>query len=251
MENPMASGVLVFKGMRVGVQDGDLTIEEDESGAASGKLILSTAYSVLPLWLRVADDELRYAKTAAEAVASRWSSDDEINRELLVAELEPSMQVAVACGIALDAMYDQLRPYAKLTNSEIQKMRDNKTKRAAHITEIIRRVYKIDRKKLPDLTQKVESVISYRDRAVHPSFKLERTCTRPDIPVGVDWKFSLYRYSNAKQCLVTTMTVFLHLYEKKSGTREVDEEMERIVAALEQLNLIQRKASAITCAEIP
>jgi hypothetical protein len=52
-------------------------------------------------------------------------------------------------------------------------------------------------------------------------------------------------------CLVTTMTVFLHLYEKKSGTREVDNEMERIVAALEQLNLIQRKATPITRAEIP
>lgn len=247
----MANGVLVFKGMRVGVQEGDLTIEGDEHGAVSGNLILSTAYNVLPLWLRIADDDLRHAKTAAEAVASRWSNDDEINRELLIAELEPSMQVAVACGIALDALYAQLRPHAKITDADIQKWKDKKTKRATQITEIIRRVYKVDNAKLPDLTQKIESVISYRDKAVHPSFRLERTCIRPDIPVGVDWKFSLYRYSNAKQCLVTTMTILLYLYEKNSGTREVDDEMERIVAALEQLNLIQRKATGIASTEVP
>src|ERR1700737_4344177 len=83
----MTNGVLVFEGMRVGVLPGDLVVEVDESGAISSKVILSTAYNVLPIWLRIANDELLRARQAAEAVASGWSTRDEINRELLVAEL--------------------------------------------------------------------------------------------------------------------------------------------------------------------
>lgn len=60
----MTEGVLVFEGMKVGVLPGDLTIEVDESGSVNSKLILSTAYNVLPIWLGIANDQLRRSRSS-------------------------------------------------------------------------------------------------------------------------------------------------------------------------------------------
>ena len=235
----MANGVLVFAGMRVGVLDGDLTVHEDQTGAASAHLVLSTAYNVLPLWLRIANDELVRAKAASVEIASLFSTtDDETKRQLLLAELGPSMQVAMACGVALDALFNLLQPYAKLSYTE------KKTKRPAQIAETIKRVYKVTNVQMAELKQKIEDILSYRGKVAHPSFKLQRACDREDISVGVDWKFSLYRYSNARQCFLTTMKPVGHFCERKSGVRDVDDEMGRIADALVHLNLIKRNASS-------
>src|SRR6185437_376802 len=102
----MTNGVFVFAGMKVGILPGDLKIEVSESGAVKSTLILATAYNVLPIWLRIANDQYLGAKHASEAIPAEWTSDDDANRELLIAELNPSLQVFVACGIALDALYD-------------------------------------------------------------------------------------------------------------------------------------------------
>jgi hypothetical protein len=237
----MTNGILVFEGMTVGFLPGDLTIGVDESGSFNSKAILSTAYNVLPLWLRIANDQLLQAQLASEAVTAKWEANDEINRELLVAELEPSLQVFVACGIALDALYDQLRPFAKLSQAEIQTWK-NKRGRAKHIAEVIRRVYKLPAKVTAEFKQNITEIVKYRGMAVHPSLELKQACTRSDIPVGVDWKFAAYKHANAAKCFEVTMKMLVYLYERKSGNRDCDQQMENIVKALEQLRVVMRKA---------
>jgi hypothetical protein len=237
----MTEGVLVFEGMRVGVLPGDLTVAVDESGISNAKLTLSTAYNVLPLWLRIANDQLLQAKRAAESIVADWGKSDESDRELLVAELESSLQVFVACGIALDALYDQLRPFAKLSPVDIEAWKNNGTGRAKQIVEVVRRVYKLDAKPTAQFKQNIGEIIKFRDMAVHPSLDLKRACTRPDIPVGVDWKFSAYKHPNAARCMQATMEMLIYLFERKSGASEVDQQMENIVKALEQLNVVTRK----------
>jgi hypothetical protein len=227
--------------MEVGILPGDFTIGVDESGSIKSTLVLSTAYNVLPLWLRIANDQLLQAKRASESVAVSWGTNDATNRELLVAELEPSLQTFVACGIALDALYDQLRPSAKLTQTEIQAWKKNRTGRGKQIAEGIRRVYRLKAAETAQIKQSVTEIVKFRDMAVHPSFALKRTCTRPDIPVGVDWKFSAFKYSNAAECFRATMGLVLFLYERKSGISKVDLQMDRIVAALEELKVVHRK----------
>lgn len=238
----MASGVLVFEGMTVGFLPGDLTISVDESGATSSKAILSSAYNVLPIWLRIASDQLRTAKQASEAVATRWDENEDAKRELLVAELEPSLLVFVACGIALDALYDQLRGFANVTRDDIRAWKTNKTARGAQIAEIIKRVYKLKATETAAFKQSITEILKLRDMAVHPSLELKQTCSRPDIPVGVDWKFSAYKYSNAAQCFAGTMNMLIHLCGRPSGIADVDKQMENIVKALEQLNVMRKAA---------
>ena len=70
-------GVLIFEGMKVGVIDGDFTVCVDEHGKMDSKLILSTSYNVLPLWLRIAYENIVLSHQASEAIAKSWCEDTE------------------------------------------------------------------------------------------------------------------------------------------------------------------------------
>lgn len=235
-------GVLIFEGMKVGVQDGDFSVSVDEHGKMDSKLVLSTSYNVLPIWLRIAYDNIVQSHVASESIAKEWCEDSEKQKELLLAELTPSIQVFVACGTALDAIYDQLKPFANISQSDIDTWRENKTARSAQIFEIIRRVYKLDNNMTKAFKKNIKSITEFRNQAVHPTHEVERTCTRPDIPVGVDWRFSAYRYSNSAICYSRTMEMFIHLYEKGSKKDKVNENMNNIFKALKELKLITEKA---------
>ena len=235
----MADGVMIFQGMKVGFLPGDLKLSINDAGETTSKLILSTAYNVLPLWLRIAHDNLIKARKASDDIKTSWGESAEINKkELLILELAPSLQVFVSCGIAFDALYDQLRPYAKFTTSEIEKLRASKTGRAAQISDVIRRVYKLNNKYVKEFRTIIGQIIKYRDLAVHPSLELRNALSRPDISVGVDWKFSVYQYSNCKQCFKSTMDILIYLYEKKCKEKIVVDEMEGVFKALEELKVV-------------
>lgn len=231
-------GVLVFEGMKVGVLDGDCTVSFDEHGEMNSKLVISTSYNVLPLWLRIAYENIELSHKASKAIENNWSDDTEKQKSLLLSELTPSIQVFVACGTAFDALYEQLKPFAKISKNDIHAWRNKKTSRAAQITEIIRRVYKLDNTTLKTFKQNIKSIVEYRDQAVHPTHNIKRACTRPDIPVGVDWRFSAYRFSNSSACYNRTMEIFIYLYEKRSTEEKVNENMENIFKALKELKLV-------------
>lgn len=233
--------VLIFEGMKVGVVDGDFTVCVDEHGKMDSKLILSTSYNVLPLWLRIAYENIVLSHQASKAIAKSWCKDTEKQKALLLSELTPSIQVFVACGIALDALYEQLKPFANISQGDIEAWKRKKTSRAAQIAEVVRRVYKLDNPTSKAFKHNIESIMEFRDQAVHPSHKIKRTCTRPDIHVGVDWRFSAYRYSNSAVCYRRTMEMFIHLFEKGSNEEKVNENMKNIFKALKELKLVTEK----------
>jgi hypothetical protein len=115
---------------------------------------------------------------------------------------------------------------------------------AIRIAEVTRRVYRLDPGVTASFKQNISAVTKYRDMAVHPSLELKRSCTRPDLPVGVDWKFSAYRYSNAESSFRTSMEMLIYLYERKCHVPEVVAEMERVFAALEELRVVKRNIPA-------
>ena len=104
----MTSGILIFEDMQAGILPGDISLECKNSQSISPDIILSTAYNVLPIWIRIAHDNLGQAKQASLTISKEWPEDSGHQKELLILELEPSLQVFVSCGIALDALYDQL-----------------------------------------------------------------------------------------------------------------------------------------------
>ena len=238
----MPNGILIFKGMTVGVLPGDLSISVDEEGKSSGNLVLSTAYNVVPIWLKIAHDNLKQSKLASSAIPERWDEDSDNQKQLLMREIAPSMQVIVACGIALDGLYDTLRPHAKLTTEEIEAWKRKKTSRAKQISEVFRRTHKLEKETFNEFFACIDEVMKFRDRAVHPSLKLKNSCSRPDINVAVDWKFSAYRFTNAEVCFNNTVKLVAFLYENRSISTKIDKSLSNIIEALEELKVVQRNA---------
>jgi len=232
--------LLLFKGMKVGIQDGDFSISVDENGNPDSNLTLSTSYNMLPIWMKIAYENLVTSKKASKAVSEKWCDDNEIQKSLLIAELTPSIQVFVACGCALDAFYDQLKEFAKISREDLDVWKRKRTPRSAQIVEIIRRVYKLDKTFVKGAKVNIGSIMEYRDKVVHPSHEVQHTCSRPDIPVNVDWRFSAYKYSNAEIAYQRTMELLILLYEKKSDNNKVNENMENIVESLIELGLVSR-----------
>lgn len=235
-------GVLIFKGMSVGILPGDFFISMDESGRSASKLILSTAYNVIPLWLRIARDRLNDAKRASEDIASNWDEDVDHQKAMLIAELAPSMEVIVSCGIALDSLYDMLRPHAKLSEADINRWRVNRTGRGAQIFEVIRRVLKPENKYVKELKKAITDIIKFRDMAVHPTLELKNAHSRPDLNVALDWKFSAYRFSNAWACFNTTTQVLLFAHQRDHLDQKLIVAFKNIFEALEELGVVRPNA---------
>ena len=150
------------------------------------------------------------------------------------------MQVIIACGIALDALYDMLRPYSKLSETDRINWKNNKTGRAKQITEVIRRVYKLNGDILKDFKTSISQIIKFRDMGVHPSLELKNACSRSDISVLLDWKFCAYTYDNAKRCFESTLHMMFYLHEKGCNETIVTDSMNNIFAALQELKVVKR-----------
>jgi hypothetical protein len=239
----MSGGVLIFKGMRVAVLAGDLTIGISDSGEFDSQCTLSTAYNVIPIWMKIAHDSLKQSKVASEEILEKWNKNADFQKHLLMSELAPSMQVIVACGIALDALYDTLRPYAKITSEEIEVWKKNKTARYKQIIEIIRRTYKLKPDILEKFKEAIGDTIQMRDKAVHPSLELQNVYGRSDIDVSVDWKFAVYRHDNAKRIFMNTINAIAYLYEHKSNIDELDTALFNIIEAFEELKIIKPRSN--------
>jgi hypothetical protein len=235
-------GVLLFKGMKSGIQGGDLSVTFHENGSTSSNLIISTSYNILPLWLKIAYDNLLSSQKANKLVSLDWCDDAEKQKSLLIAELTPSIQVFVACACALDALYDQLKEHTNITREEIDNWKEKRTARHSQIVEVIRRSYKLDKHLVKAAKLNIKSIMDYRDKVVHSSHEIKHTCTRPDIPVSVDWRFSAYKYTNALIAWKCTVELFTLLYDKKSQNEKVNENMESIIEALIEFKLVTKNA---------
>ena len=69
-----------------------------------------------------------------------------------------------------------------------------------------------------EFKQNLAGIFRFRDMAVHPSLELKQTCTRPDLPVGVDWKFAAYCCSNAERCFKATMEMLIFFTTERAMT---------------------------------
>lgn len=235
----MGNGVLLFEGMTSGILAGDLKISINENGTLDSNLILSTAYNVIPVWLRIAKDNVTLAKLSHEAILAKWSQDPTLQKTLLIAELTPSIQVIVACGIALDGLYEMLRPNTRISEQDIKAWKHKRTSRGAQIFEIIRRSYRLSNETSKQIKALISQIIKMRDMAVHPSLELKNVAFRPEISVGVDWRFSLFRFENAKACLESTLDIFIHLHEHPRQIKANSVTMENIFRALYELDVVR------------
>lgn len=132
----------------------------------------------------------------------------------------------VSCAISIDALYDLMKPLAKLDVTTVKGWQKNKKSRVFQMVEVFRRAFRLNVDEAEWCKKIIKEISHLRDRAVHPSHKIERTMQRDDVPVGVDWRFVAYRYSNCRVALDNTMKMFGEFFERASWDAKIMKEME-------------------------
>lgn len=216
-------------------------IRIDENGNRTLDVTFLSSLNLIPVWVKCTHDHLLQAHAAGQRVADEWKTvDAERQKELLMTELAPCLQVVITCGVVIDALYGQLEPHANISDETRQQWREKDTPRYSKICHAIGSLYKMNNDVGKGIRTNLKAVLQLRNDAIHPSSEVKQFATRPDLPVSVDWWFSAFRYANAAKCWEATMQIVCFLLGSESKAKRVNEIMKHTFDALFEMKLISK-----------
>lgn len=226
-------------GSQLSFEPGDLTITLDkETGKLTSQATLSSSYEILPMWLIIAAQQCQKAeKESREILASKGTTPDEVF-QLLMNEMIPAILAIVACGIAMDALQEQLEQYGGVPEETKRAWGKNKTSRTKRLVETIKHTFQIPQTEIEEYRTQIDVIMKWRGRAVHPPSNPEHMRTRPDIEGNLDWNFCAYRYENSIQCFENAMGIVWQLSREKSKTEKAEQMMKRTIEMLVNSNVL-------------
>lgn len=224
--------------MKVGFLEGDFQISIDDEGKFQSKAILSTSYNTIPLWLRISRDACLDARQYAESLKTDWPQESEEQKRLLLAELRPSMMALVGCAVAIDGIYDLIKPFAKIDKATLEGWKRRKKSRSKQVSETFRRAFGLSKEETSSLQKIVKEIFDLRDKAVHPSHQIQNAMSRADLPVGVDWRFAAYRFDNAATAYNNTIQLLHFFMSRRSLDKKLGSALEALSGALMENELL-------------
>jgi len=193
------AGIFISRGMTVSIPAGGLTIGIGDDGKATSSVTLHVRFDVCPTWVELALRHLADANEKRIERTTAWTGgNEEIKASTLEREFEASMQAIMAAAISIDAFYSLIQPQVQLPPSIVERWRTKRTARYSQVTEVIRRAFGLKPKGTAALRQNLKEIFRLRDLAVHPSGKIEAPILHPEIEVGVEWRFAVFRAHNAE-----------------------------------------------------
>lgn len=227
------SGVFITRGMTVTVPVGGLSLSVGDDGKLSGSLEIHVHYNVCPTWLELASRHLSDAEERKCARIAAWNTDDQNARAAsMEAEFESSMQAIMAAAIAIDSFYASLKDKTDIPPATIQAWREKKTARYKQIVEVIRSSFSIKPRNCVHLRQNIKEIFRLRDMAVHPSGNVSAPVFHPELQVGVEWRFALFRAENAKAVVQSAQSI---IHELVANGKPSKPEIQRYIDGLRNL----------------
>lgn len=194
------AGIYFTRGTAVSIPQFSIYIGEDgKVEKRSQPVSLHLRFDVCPTWIQIATRHLETALAARERRRAAWQNTDEIAKaQTLEDEFEASMQAMMAAAIAWDAVYAVLREYVVVPSELLDTWRKGRTARYSQVAEIVRRAFSLKPKGAALLRANLREVYRCRDMAVHPSGKIEAAVLHPELNLGTEWRFVLFRAENAE-----------------------------------------------------
>jgi hypothetical protein len=176
----------------------DLTISFGPEGSSgSSKALVS--YDVCPIWLEIAIEHLKEANEANSEMLKTWADPASDKKgETLENVFRHSMQAITAAAIAIDGFYAAVQKKIKIDPILVQKWKANKTARYSQVAETVRMAYQLKSNGSKAFRDTVKEIYKFRDQAVHPSAAMEEAVLHPDLDVGVERRFAVFRYDNVR-----------------------------------------------------
>lgn len=229
------AGVFVTRGMTWGTPG--VVISLDEAGkSVGGSMAIQVHFDVGPTWLQIALHHLEDAKVKQLERVEAWKgTDQKAKAAALEGEFETSMQAIMVAAIAIDAFYAVVQTKTKLPAHLITSWRAKKTKktaRYAQICEVLRLAFSLRPQATRVLRQNLRAIYKLRDKAIHPTGKLEAPVLHPELQVRVEWRFSDFRFENAYLVVRETLNMLCELVT--SGKPQNGEYAEAVRPKLEK-----------------
>jgi hypothetical protein len=217
------SGVLITRGMTVAIPAGGFTLSIGDDGKLSSSVTVHVHYDVCPTWLELASRHLSDAQERKLARIAAWNSNDQdATVAAMEAEFESSMQAIVAAAIAIESFYAALRDKTNISSETVQVWRQKRTARYKQIAEVLHRAFAIIPRDCVKLRQTLREILKVRDMAVHPLGNVAAPVLHPELQVGVEWRFALFRADNAEAIVGGARSVVHELVAKgKPSTPEI------------------------------
>ncbi len=135
--------------------------------------------------------------------------------EYLQKEFQIGMQTIMAACIAMDAYYASVKEFADIPEEVSKKWRENGTARYKQISETLKRVFVIPQDIFLQIRETIKQGFELRDRAVHPKSGTDLPVVHPEANVLSDWRFSTFRYVNAKAVVGNMLSIIYQTSRKE------------------------------------
>ena len=220
MNQPKA-GLFITKGMKVSVEEFSLSMLENGS-IETNKMVFHTGLDMCPYWLNIAWANLLRTESYHKKIIEQNEAHTQNKLgEYLQKEFQNGMQTIMAACIAMDAYYASVKEYADIPEDVSKKWRENGTARYKQISETLKRVFVIPQDMFLQVRESIKKGFELRDMAVHPKSGTDLPLLHPEANVVSDWRFSTFRYINAKAVAGNMLSIIYQTSRQKIPQKKV------------------------------
>lgn len=199
------AGVFIANGMRLKLSNISFTLGPD-GDLVDGTLTVSVGLDMCPHWLEIAFDHFVAADEANEqAKLAISASDENAKGEALQREFRAGMQSIVACNVAIDALYANIKDAVEFPPELTETWRKKRTARYKQIAEAVRQAFSLTPAEFESLRKILKEATKFRDWAVHPRAGTAAPVYHPELEISTEWRFVAFRLQNAKELLRMTL----------------------------------------------
>lgn len=211
--------LFLTKGMTIDISSFEISIDETGKMSSKGPTI-HTGLDMCPYWLEIAYDNLiETEKTHKKLEAALNEKNDSLIGELLQKEFVIGMQVVMAGCIAIDSYYASIKKFANIPEELLNKWRTKRTARYTQISETLKRVFFIPQDTFQQIRELLKQSFKLRDMAVHPKHGTDVPALYPEINKITDWRYSAFRFANAKGVAGHSLSLILQTAQQKKDNK--------------------------------
>lgn len=218
--SPEEPKLFITKGMHLDVSSFSISIDENGQITSEGPTIHS-GLDMCPYWLEIAYVHLLKSEIIHNKLQSALNDNNaSLMGELLQEEFVSGMQVIMASCIAIDSYYASIKDFANIPAELACKWRTKRTARHKQIAETLKRVFVMPQNMFMQIRELLKQSFNLRDKAVHPEYGTDLPVLYPEINKITDWRYSAFRYSNAKAVAGNSLSLIFQTAKQKIGSEK-------------------------------
>lgn len=218
-------GLFITKGMIVSIPKFSLSINENGEITSNG-MIIHTGLDMCPYWVEIAYEHLGKTEDIHNQLISAKNVNNEpLMGDLLQNEFISGMQSIMAGCIAIESYYASIKDFAGIPESLKQTWRKKRTARYRQIAETLKMTFIIPQDTFQKIREFLKQSFGLRDMAVHPKYGTDQPVLYPEINKISDWRYSAFRYANAKAVIGHSLSIIYQTASQKQDDKKQELKM--------------------------